>query len=255
MSIRDHILIREIGVGYGMGYNIALCETECKAAPCREMKLHLTRIMTGDKFVDLQVCDEIVSIEDAKKAVGDWDAFLSRNRLPADVKSVYMSKVKKESDIAALTPYVKRVPTGWVNLDEIDESMRGEVIANGDMFNSITAWQDADFDTCTNMCQNCPLAWNKGRNCMETFGPSNTKLPAIAEKAGCPIIAGVPKYAEEMKKFTSADAASLLKEVEVMRPALEADGKLAVHRYAGVLDRLEAMAKACVANDCGFYFF
>jgi len=238
-----------------MGYNIALCETECAAAPCREMKLHITRILTGEKFTDIQVCDEVVSLEDARKAVDDWEAFATRNRLSPDTTTIYMSKVKKESDITALTPFVKKVPTGWVLLDGLDEGKKTEVLAAGDMDNSITAWQEADLDTCTNMCASCPLAWNKGRNCMETYGPSNTKLPGIAEKAGCPIIAGVPAAAEVMKKFTPADAAALLKEVEIMRPALVADGKMAVHRYSGVLDRLEAMAKACVENDCGFYFF
>jgi hypothetical protein len=90
---------------------------------------------------------------------------------------------------------------------------------------------------------------------METNGPRNPMLPGIAEKAGCPIIAGVPAAAETMRKFTPKDAEALLKEVEIMRPALVADSKMAVHRYSGVLDRLEAMAKACIANDCGFYFF
>lgn len=239
----------------GMGYNIALCETECAAAPCREMKLHITQILVGDKFREYQTFDEKVSVEDAKKVFADFDAFLSRNRLPADVTDIYMAKVKKEDDAAALAPYVRKVPNGWVRLDDVEESKREEILAAGDMDNSITEWQEADLDTCTNMCQNCPLAWNKGRNCLETFGPSNTKLPGIAEKAGCTMIANVPKYAETMQKFTPKDAEALLKEVEVMRPALVADGKMAVHRYSGVLDRLEAMAKVCTANDCGFYFF
>ena len=238
-----------------MGYNIALCETECAAAPCREMKLHITQILIGDKFTEFQTCDEIVTVDDAKKAFPDYDAFLTRNRLPADTSKIYISKIKKDEDKAALAPYVKKEPTGWVKLDGIEKSKRKEILAAGDMDNSITEWQEADFDTCTNMCQNCPLAWNKGRNCMETYGPSNTKLPGIAEKAGCPIIAGVPKSAETMQRFTPKDAKALLKEVEIMRPALVADSKMAVHRYSGVLDRLEAMAKACVANDCGFYFF
>jgi len=238
-----------------MGYNIAICETECAAAPCREMKLEITRILTGDKFMDLQTYDEVVDVDDAKKAVGDWDAFLSRNRLSAETSLVYMSKVKKEDDAKALAPYVRKSYTGWVTVTGLDEETKKKVIEAGDMDNSVTAWQEADLDTCNNMCANCPLAWNKGRNCLETFGPSNTKLPEIAAKAGCEMVANVPKYAEEMRKFTPADAEKILKEVEILRPALVADSKMAVHRYSGVLDRLEAMAKACVANDCGFYFF
>ena len=238
-----------------MGYNIAICETECAAAPCREMKLHITRIMTRDKMVDLQTCDEIVSVEDAKKVVGDWNAFLSRNRLAPDTTSIYVSKIKKESDMALLAPFVRKVPTGWVVLDDLTEAQRKEALEIGDHENMITAWMEAEFDTCTNMCANCPLAWNKGRNCMETFGPDNSKLPEIAAKAGCEIVANVPKLAEDMTKLTSEDAKKLLKEVEILRPALVADGKMAVHRYSGVLDRLECMAKACAENDCGFFFF
>lgn len=58
-----------------------------------------------------------------------------------------------------------------------------------------------------------------------------------------------------MKKFTPADAEALLKEVGKLRPALEADSKMAVRRYSGVLDRLESMSKVCIESGCGFYFF
>ncbi len=237
-----------------MGYNIAICETECAKAPCREKKLHVVKILLDDKYPELQTCDEIVSLDDAKKAVGDMDSFFTRNRLSPDTECIYFSKVKKDDDIAKLKPYVKKVPTGWVDVDTLKEADRKKVLAEGDPENMITEWQDADFDT-SEVCASCPLAWNKGRNCLETFGPDNTQLPEIAKKAGCPIVAGVPEAAKSMKKFTPKDAQALLKEVEKLRPALEADSKMAVRRYSGVLDRLESMAKCCSEHDCGFYFF
>lgn len=175
-----------------MGYNIAICETECEKAPCREMKLHPVKILLADKYPELQTYDEIVSLEDAGKAVGDIASFLSRNRLSEDTDRIYMSKVKKAEDIEALSKYAKKVPTGWADLDALGEADRKKALSAGDPENIITEWQDADVDT-SEICAKCPLAWNKGRNCLETFGPDNTLLPEIAKKAGCPIVAGVPE--------------------------------------------------------------
>ncbi|AGI47461.1 hypothetical protein TALC_00458 [Thermoplasmatales archaeon BRNA1] len=239
-----------------MGYEIAICETEAENAPCRAKKLHIIRIKMPDgKFEELQGHDMVVSLGDAKKAFPDFEAFLSRNRINPESTCIYLDKVKKDEDVAILGPLAKSVATGWVDLDKIDPSQRDEVLAAGDHYNEVTEWQETDFEEATAMCENCPLAWNKGKNCLETFGPSNSKLPEIAQRCGCAIVASVPQSAESGRKFASADAEALLKEVEILRPALVADGKMAVHRYSGVLDRLEAMAKTCVDNNCGFYFF
>ena len=237
-----------------MGYTIAVCETECEAAPCRPMKLHITRILVRNKYPELQDCDEIVGIDDAKSAVGDWDSFLSRNRLSQDTSEIYMEKIKNSSDRNLLMPFIKKIPTGWVSLDNLDEPLKSEVLAAGDPENRITAWQDADADFISETCSKCPLAWSKTGTCIDGFGTEKSKLPEIARRSGCRIVGNIFESAEKGVSFTAEDADELLKEVEILRPALVADGKAAVYRYSGALDKLEAMAKACSECRCGFRF-
>ena len=105
------------------------------------------------------------------------------------------------------------------------------------------------------MCSKCALSWDKGRGCMGSFGPETSQLPAIAQKYGCPIIGAVFENAKEMKRLSPEDAKAVLNEVEILKPALVEEGKMAVHRYSGPLERIEAVAKVSVEQNCGFYFF
>lgn len=239
-----------------MGINIAISETESPVAPCREAKLtYVAAHVRPGEFEDLQGRDEVVSLEDAAKAVGDMDAFFKRNRINPESDAVYMDKVKKDEDRDLLRPYAKSVPTGWVDLTRLDRAKADEVYEASIKSDAVTEWMRVEFDEMSETCSKCPLSWDKGRGCMGSFGPDNSKLPEIAEKAGCPIVASVPESVRTGKRFPKEDAQALLKEVELLRPALVADSKMAVHRYSGVLDRLQAAAEACVKGQCGFYFF
>lgn len=237
-----------------MGYTIAICETECEAALCRDMKLRTTRILVGDGFPEYQGFDEIVPADKAEAAVGDWDAFIARNRLSPETTEVYLDKVKNASDRAALEPLAEKRLTGWVSLEGIDEPVRSEILAAGDPENRITAWQDADPDLISDTCSKCPLSWTRTGTCIDGFGTEKSKLPEIARRAGCPIVGSVFESAESGKEFPPEDAPKLLEEVQRLRPALVEDGKAAVYRYTGTLDKLEAMAKACTECRCGFRF-
>jgi hypothetical protein len=239
-----------------MGINIALCETEAEKAPCREMKLNVLKAkVDGKEFEKYMDFDEKVSLEDAKKVFPDFEAFLKRNRINPETDAVYMDKVKKDDDKAALQKYAVKTPTGWVDLTKMDAATKKKAIEASSKDNRVTEWDNLEFDEMNAMCAKCPLSWDKGRGCMGTFGPDTTKLPEIAQKYGCPIIGAVFENAKSMKKLTPEDAKKVLKEVEVLRPALEKEGKMAVHRYSGPLDRVEAAAKVSAEFGCGFYFF
>ena len=240
-----------------MGISIGICETEAKSAPCRELKLKTVRVHVLDEtgLEDLVIRDEIVSLDEAKKAVGDWDAFLKRNRINEETDAVYMDKVKKDSDIEILKPLAKDVSTGWVELEGLSEADRKKVMDKADPDNIVTAWDMVSFDDMNEMCANCPLSWDKGRGCIGTFGPGNSALPEIASRHGCPIVASVPEAAESGKVFPASDAEALLAEAEKLKAALPEEGKMAVHRYSGPVERLEAVAKICAAEGCGFFFF
>ncbi len=239
-----------------MGINIALCETEAQDALCRELKLTVIKAkVEGKKFEPYMDVDEVVSLEDAAKAAGDMDAFLKRNRINEDADAIYMEKVKKDEDRALLSQYVRRVPTGWADLTKMDEALRSEALATGNKDDRITAWDRVEFDDMNEMCSKCKLSWDKGRGCVGSFGPETSQLPTIAQKYGCPIIGAVFENARDMKKLSPADAKAVLEEVKILGPALAEEGKMAVHRYSGPLERVEAAAKASSEHGCGFYFF
>ncbi|MBO7205676.1 MAG: hypothetical protein J6V08_04585, partial [Candidatus Methanomethylophilaceae archaeon] len=65
----------------------------------------------------------------------------------------------------------------------------------------------------------------------------------------------VPDIAKECKVLSSADAEKLLKECEILETALPEEGKMAVRRYAGPVERMKAVAEISIKEGCGFYFF
>lgn len=240
-----------------MGVNIGICEMEAKNALCRELRSDLIRVHVDDPagFEDVVQYEEIVDLDTAKKKVGDWAAFIKRNRINEETDAVYMSKVKKDEDIKLLQPYAKKVCTGWIMMEGIPEERRQEILKVASKDDVITGWDQLEFDEMNDTCAKCPLSWDKGRGCIGAFGPDNSKLPEIAAKYGCDIIASAPKAAKSHKIFTSEDAEQLLKEVEIVKDALPKEGKIYVNRYKGPVERMEAVAKISVSEGCGWYFF
>ncbi len=238
-----------------MGINIGIMEMEAPSAPCRELRSKLYKVYMEDPsgFEDVAIYDEFVDYDDAKGVVGDWDAFVKRNRLNEDADAVYISKVKKDSDIELLRPLVKRTYTGWVDVEDIPEDRLALALER--CTDQVTGWDLLDFDEMNAMCGGCPLSWDKGRGCIGAFGPDKSLLPEIAGRHGCPLVASVPQAVAEGKRFTSKDAEQLLKEVEILRVALPEEGKMMVKRYSGPVERMEAVARISVKEGCGFYFF
>jgi hypothetical protein len=240
-----------------MGISVGICETEAPSAPCRELKKKIVKVHMLDEtgMEDILIYDQIVDLDTAKGAVKHWELFLKRNRINEETDAIYMDKVKKDEDIALLQPLSKKVSTGWVSTEGLSEERMAQVMAKADKDNIVTGWDMVSFDDMNEMCANCPLSWDKGRGCIGTFGPDKSALPEIAQRHGCPIVASVPESAASGKVFTSEDAKKLLEEVEILKKALPEEGKMAVHRYSGPVERLEAVGKISAAEGCGFYFF
>ena len=240
-----------------MGINIGICETEAPSAPCRELRGNIVKVHLEDPsgFEEHMEYDVRVDLETAKEAVGDWDAFIKRNRINPETDAVYMDKVKKDDDRALLEPLAQRVCTGWIVVEGLPEDVRRQVLEKSGSEDRLTGWDMLSFDEMNEMCANCPLSWDKGRGCIGAFGPDNSLLPEIAGRHGCPIVASVPDAVREGKRFTSEDAEELLREVAVLREALPEEGKMMVRRYSGPVDRMEAVAKISVSEGCGFFFF
>ena len=240
-----------------MGINIGICETEAPSAPCRELRGNIVKVHLEDPsgFEEHMEYDVKVDLDTAKEAVGDWDAFIKRNRINPETDAVYMDKVKKDDDRALLEPLAQRVCTGWIVVEGLPEDVRGQVLERAGSEDRLTGWDMLSFDEMNEMCANCPLSWDKGRGCIGAFGPDNSLLPEIAGRHGCPIVASVPDAVREGKRFTFEDAEELLREVAVLREALPEEGKMMVRRYSGPVDRMEAVAKISVSEGCGFFFF
>ena len=240
-----------------MGINIGICETEAPSAPCRELRANIVKVHLDDPtgYEQYMERDVKVDLETARQAVGDWDAFIKRNRINPDTDAIYMDKVKKEEDRAVLEPLSESVCTGWITTEGLPGDMKDEVISKASPEDRLTGWDMLSFDEMNEMCANCPLSWDKGRGCIGAFGPDNSLLPEIAGRHGCGIVASVPDAVKEGRRFTSEDAKELLREVEVLRAALPEEGKMMVRRYSGPVDRMEAVAKISVSEGCGFFFF
>ena len=240
-----------------MGINIGICETEAPSAPCRELRANIVKVHLDDPtgYEQYMERDVKVDLETARQAVGDWDAFIKRNRINPDTDAIYIDKVKKEEDRAVLEPLSESVCTGWITTEGLPGDVKDEVISKASPEDRLTGWDMLSFDEMNEMCANCPLSWDKGRGCIGAFGPDNSLLPEIAGRHGCGIVASVPDAVKEGKRFTSEDAEELLREVAVLREALPEEGKMMVRRYSGPVDRMEAVAKISVSEGCGFFFF
>lgn len=229
---------------------------ESKNAPCKALKLQLVKVMVNkEKYTDLQEYDEIVTIDNAKKAFPDFEAFLKRNRFNDKNTLFLVSRLKNEEDLATLKPYIEKKLNGWVDLTKLNEEDKSKVLSDCSKTDRMNAWDNLSFEDVDKACSSCPLAWNKGKDCVGTFGPATSALPAIAEKYNCPIVASAVESAKNGKRFTADDAKELLRETEVLAPVLIDEGKMAAHRYSGPVERLNQIAKACIAEECGFFFF
>ncbi|MDR0309388.1 MAG: hypothetical protein LBH88_01325 [Candidatus Methanoplasma sp.] len=240
-----------------MGISIGIYESEAKSALCRDLRKNVVRVRVDDVsgMEKLAGYDDVVSLDDARSLVGDWDAFLKRNRISAETDAIYMDKLKNDADIGLLRPKAKRVSTGWVDMDKVSGSDKEKVLAASKKENRLTGWDMLSFDEMNEMCQKCTLSWDKGRGCIGSFGPDDSLLPGIAEKRGCKIIASVPEGAKNGRKYTPDDAKTLLKEIGILTAALPEEGKMMVRRYSGPLERMTAVAEISVREGCGFYFF
>ncbi len=240
-----------------MGISIAICEKDAPSASCASLKKDVKKVYVNDVsvFGDAAEYDTLVSLEDAKALFSDFDAFIKRNRINEETDAIYLDKVKKDDDLAILEPKSVKKYTGWVKTEGLSEDLMIRAIELSKPEDRVTGWDLLDFDQMNDMCANCPLSWDKGRGCIGAYGPDNSLLPGIAEKYDCPIVASAPEGAKTGRMYTSAEAAEMKKEVEKLQSVLPDEGKMAVRRYAGPLERLGAVAEISAKEGCNFYFF
>jgi len=239
-----------------MGISMAICETECKNALCRASKENVLKILVKDpvRYGDAAEFDISMPIEEVLKLFDDKAGFIKRNKIGDDVCTLYIEKVKDPGDRALLEKKMPRNYTGWVDLSKVNANDKNSLLKDTDAERQ-TEWDTLSFEEMNEVCAKCTLSWDKGRGCLGSFGPDNSALPGIALRYGCKITASVPEGVAKKRIYTKEDALVLSKEIPVLRDALVKEGKLAVNRYGGAVDRLEAVAKISVNEGCGFRFF
>ena len=220
-----------------MGISIAICEKDAPSAPCAKAKKEIKKVLVDDykPFGDAAENYEIVTLEDAHAVFPDYEAFAKRNRINDETDVIYMEKVKKEDDLAALRPKAVRRYTGWIDLSKLNAADAEKAISMSLPENRITGWDQVDFDEANAICAACPLSWDKGR--------------------GCRIVASAPEGARTGRIYTPEEAKELAKEVKILADIMPEEGKMAVRRYSGPVERLGLVADISVKEGCGFYFF
>jgi hypothetical protein len=239
-----------------MSISMAICETECENASCRRYKESVLKVLVKDvsKYGEAAEYHLILLKEDAMELFQDWEGFLKRNRLRSDAGTIYLEQLKDDGDISVFGKNAARRYTGWVDLSKLDETAALSLISDSLPEDRLTEWDMLSFDDMAGICAECEVSWDKGRGCIGSFGPDDSALPAIAQRYGCKVIASIPDAVVSKRTYTKNDASDLLKEVDTLRASLKNEGKLAVSRYGGVLDRLEALARISVKEGCGFRF-
>lgn len=240
-----------------MGINIAIKEMECPSALCREMKQKTVRVLVGhpEEFGGSAEVYCTVPRSCAEDKVDNWEAFLKRNKLSKDTETVHIDLLIDREDIAALEPLAESCCSGWVDFDGLDDDSRKKALDDSLPENRTTEWELVSFDEMKDICSRCSVSWDKGRGCIGSFGPENSLLPEIARRHACAITASVPEGVASHRIYSPEEAAELLKEIEVLRRALPEESKMMVRRYSGPVDRMEAVARICTKEKCGFYFF
>jgi len=236
--------------------SMAICETECENASCIRYKKSVLKVIVKDitKYQDAAEFHLLLLKEDALALFPEWDAFLFRNKMKADTETIYLDHLRSEEDIAVFEKKAAKRYTGWIEASLLDSMLKDELISSSLPEDRLTEWDMLSFDDMETICKECELSWDKGRGCIGAFGPDNGALPSIAGKYGCKIVASVPDAVRTKKTFSRDDANELLKEVATLRTSLPNEGKLAVSRYTGALDRLDALAHASLKGGCGFRF-
>lgn len=240
-----------------MSISIAICELDAAEALCRSLKTRLIKVLLDDitGFEGLVEYDDVVTLEDAQDLIPDWESFIKRNRLSEETNAVYIDKIKNDADLELLRTRSKKVSTGWLPVEGLEEDALKKALSASKEENRITGWDMVSFEETAEMCAVCPLSWDKGRGCIGAFGPENSALPEIAERRGCRIVASVPEGSRTNRIYTPEDASALINEIAVLESALPEEGKVYVRRYTGCLERLRAVADISVREKCGFYFF
>ncbi|MDH7509211.1 MAG: hypothetical protein QHH00_07435 [Methanomassiliicoccales archaeon] len=240
-----------------MSVSIAICELDSDEALCKRaknsiIKVYLNSVKGLEEYAEY---DDVATFEDARRIFEkDWENFLKRNRIANDANEIYISKIKNDADVQRLATVTFRKYTGWINLGKVPESLKERILSEASTENRLTEWDMLGFDELNETCGRCPLSWDSGRGCIGTFGPDNSMLPEIARKYGCQIIADIPRLAKEGKKLEKGEIEQLLKEISVLRERLPNEGKIAIRRYGGVLDRLEAASKTSLKYNTRLYF-
>lgn len=241
-----------------MAITMSITELESPKALCRAHKQTYTKVFLRQlgAFAPSAEVERTIDLKAAEAALGAeaTAALLKRNKLRVASSALDPARIKEASDLKLLQPFVREVRTQWVAVEKVPPAKRDALLAQSNPDDRVTEWDLLSFEEMYATCAKCPLSWDKGRGCIASFGPTRTALPELAAKYGARLVASIPKLSESKEPLPAARAEELLADVKVLLEKLPLEGKAAARRYAGSLERLEALATTAKTHGVRFYF-
>jgi len=241
-----------------MPITMSITELESPKALCRTQKQTYTKVFLREvgAFAPYAEMERTIDLKAAEAALGAeaTAALLKRNRLRVASSALDPTRIKEGSDLTLLQPFLKEERTHWILVEKVPSVRREALLAQSNPDDRVTAWDLLSFEEMYATCGRCPLSWDKGRGCIASFGPTGTALPELAAKYGARLVASIPKLSEAKEILPASRASELLEDVQLLRQKLPAEGKAAARRYAGSIERLEALATTAKVHGVRFYF-
>jgi ribosomal protein S18 len=243
--------------GVSMSITMFIKELDSDKALCRDAKKKTAIVNLKEPGKFEQYCEVNHFIDLAKAEAGLGKEKLAEIKKRNKIRStgeIKAEKVKEKADLETLKPFTRHEITTWVDLGKVGADVASAIMDSGMVEDMMNGWDVLTLVESTAICSKCLLSWDKGRGCVANLMSGDSPLPEVAKKHNLKFIAGIEKYAETKQEFDSAMAKELLKEIEQLKKAITSEEKMTQRRLAGVIERLEAMAKTCATHNCKFYF-
>jgi len=240
-----------------MSITMFIKELESDKALCRDAKKRTAQVNLKEtsKFEKYCEVNRFIDLAKAEAQLGTEKLaeIKKRNKIRSKGE-IKAEKIKEKTDLETLKPFTRHEITTWVDMSKAGGEVAKLIMDSGLVEDVMTGWDILTLVESTAVCAKCVLSWDKGRGCVANLMSGDSPLPEVAKKHNLKFIADIEKFAETKQEFDSAMAKELLKEIEQLKKVIVSEEKMTQRRLAGVIERLEAMAKTCATYNCKFYF-
>ncbi len=240
-----------------MSITMFIKELDSDKALCRDAKKKTAQVNLKEpgKFEQYCLVNHFIDMAKAEAALGkDKLAEIRKRNKVRGKGEIKADKIKEKADLETLKPFTRHEITTWVDLTKVSGEVAAVILGSELVADVMNGWDMLTLVESSAVCAKCVLSWDKGRGCVANLMSGDSPLPEVAKKHNLKFISSIEKYAETKQEFDEAAAKELLKEIEQLKKVMVNEEKMTQRRLAGVVERLEAMAKTCSTHGCKFYF-